>query len=270
VDFSVFCKWHENEVWLRKHSLVAVAGGNDGPSGIKDSGWAVKQEEIWRFANIIFSANQNNRSFWLADGGDKSSGAKKLGAPKPCLNGSDAHCLDDLFKPSQNGFCWIKADPTFEGLRQTLYEPKERVYIGQHSPARHDRSRVISEIAIGGCGTAAFRNVKISLNGGLVTIIGQKGSGKSALTDLLAYASGVNVSSDRRSFIFRAREYLTGTTVTLTWLDGHTSPATIGDKVERRPAIRYLSQSFVERLCSDDYAGTELTNEIERVHCCPS
>ena len=154
VDFAVFWKWYENEAWLRQHSLVCAAGGNDGPSGIKDSGWAAKQEEIWRSANIIFSANQNNRAFWLAAGGDKSDGAKKLGAPKPCFHGSDAHCLDDLFKPSPNGFCWIKGDPTFEGLRQTLYEPKERVYIGNHPPARHDASRVISEVAIGGrdCG----------------------------------------------------------------------------------------------------------------------
>lgn len=114
VDFSIFSDWYENEIWLKKNSLIAAAGGNDGPSGIKDSGWSVKQEEIWRFANVIFTANQNNRLFWLAEG-EKSEGAKKLGAPKPCFHGSDAHCLNDLFKPTTNGFCWIKADPTFEG-----------------------------------------------------------------------------------------------------------------------------------------------------------
>jgi ABC-type lipoprotein export system ATPase subunit len=265
IDFSVFCTWYEDEAWLQAHSLVAVAGGNDGPSGIKDSGWAVKQEEIWRLADIVLSANENNRSFWLAETGPKSEGARKLGAPKPCLHGSDAHCLEDLFKPSPNGFCWIKANPTFEGLRQTLYEPEERVYIGHHSPARHDTSRVISEIAVGSGGAAALRGLKVRLNGGLVTIIGQKGSGKSALTDLLAYAAGKDVSSDRRSFISRASEYVTGASVTLTWLDGHTSKAIVGQKIEPRPAVRYLSQSFVEKLCSDDYAGTELTNEIERV-----
>ena len=27
--------------------------------------------------------------------------------------------------------CWIKADPTFEGLKQIIYEPKDRVFIGQ-------------------------------------------------------------------------------------------------------------------------------------------
>lgn len=151
-----------------------------------------------------------------------------------------------------------------KGLRQTLYEP-ERVYIGNHAPARHDTSKVISEIAISSGGTDAFRNLKLGLNTGLVTIIGQKGSGKSALTDLLAYAAGRDQSTDQRSFISRALEYINDTTVTLTWLDGHTSKAVIGEKKQHRVAVRYLSQSFVEKLCSDDYAGTELTNEIERV-----
>lgn len=265
VDFSVFSDWYEKEAWLREHSLVAVAGGNDGPSGIKDSGWAVKQEEIWRFAHVVFSANQNNRKFWLAEEGEKVEDAKKLGAPKPCFHGSDAHCLDDLFKPTVPGFCWIKADPTFEGLRQTLYEPGERVYIGNYSPVRHDASRVISEIEIGAGGTKAFQNLKLGLNSGLVTIIGQKGSGKSALTDLLAYAAGRDASADPDSFISRAAEYLKGTSIKLTWFDGHTSSAAIGDEKERRADVRYLSQSFVEKLCSDDYAGAELTNEIERV-----
>lgn len=263
VDFSDFYEWLQGETWLREHSLVAAAGGNDGPSGIKDSGWAAKQEEIWRMANIVFSANENNRAFWLAEDGPKSEGARKLGAPKPCLHGSDSHCLADLFRPSPSGFCWIKAAPTFEGLRQTLYEPKERVHIGHHPPARHDASKVISEIVTGG--TAALSGLKVDLNPGLVTIIGQKGSGKSALTDLVAYAGGRDVGSDRGSFIARAAEYLNGTNVTLKWLDGHTSRAEIGDKVERPAAVRYLSQSFVEKLCSEDYAGTELTTEIERV-----
>lgn len=73
------------------------------------------------------------------------------------------------------------------------------------------------------------------------------------------------MSSDRRSFIARASEYVTGTKITLTWLDGQKTPATLGDRVDRPHLIRYLSQSFVEKLCSDDYAGTDLTREIERV-----
>jgi len=265
VDPTVFNKWFENERWLAENSIVVVSGGNDGPSGLKEEGWAAVQEEIWRFANAIFSGNLKNREFWLAEDLDNDNGARKLGAPKPCLHGSDAHCLGDLFKPDGDRFCWIKGDPTFEGLRQVLYEPKERVHIGKQPPVHHDRSRVISKIAITGGSTDAFKDVLVELNYGLVAIIGQKGSGKSALADLLAYAGGVDASDEKQSFLNRAEEYLDGTTITLEWLDGHKTKASPGDDLAREQVVRYLSQSFVERLCSDDYAGSELTGEIEDV-----
>jgi ABC-type lipoprotein export system ATPase subunit len=265
VDFTAFSGWYEKETWLNKNSLIAVAGGNDGPSGLKESGWAATQEEIWRFASIIFSGNPNNRTFWLAEDPESREGAIKLGAPKPCINGCDAHSMQTLFKPAMDRYCWIKADPTFEGLRQILYEPDERVHVGKQSPNRHDKSRVISQVSISGGTADAFKSLVLPLNSGLVTIIGQKGSGKSALTDLIAFAGGVDVTSDRKSFLNRASGFLANTSIELKWMDGKTTKAIVGDGAKREQAIRYLSQSFVEKLCSDDYAGTELTTEIENV-----
>ena len=129
VEFPSFREWFKAELWLREHSLVAVAAGNDGPSGLKESGWTAVQEEIWRFADIILSANPQNRLFWLCQDAAKKEGAKKLGAPKPCVSSSDAHAMASLFNPAENRFCWVKADATFEGLRAIVYEPDERVYI---------------------------------------------------------------------------------------------------------------------------------------------
>jgi len=53
---------------------------------------------------------------------------------KPCVWGSDAHSFDRLFEPDQNRYTWIKADPTFEGLKQIIYEPEERVRIQENNP----------------------------------------------------------------------------------------------------------------------------------------
>src|SRR5439155_24999949 len=70
---------------------------------------------------------------------------------KPCLHGSDAHELKGVGHPcikrgnaghdcaGSDQSCelrntWIKADPTFEGLKQLLYEPSERVVIQQGDP----------------------------------------------------------------------------------------------------------------------------------------
>ena len=181
IEFTQFRDWWQSENWLSGNSLVAVSAGSDGPSGVKDDGWAAIQEEIWRFAQIIFSGNPSSRSFWVGNDQETADKALRLGGPKPCLHGSDAHCLEKLFAPDLQRYCWIKADPTFEGLRQTLYEPEERVYIGQESPKYYDSSRVLSSLQVRDGLFPAFQTEAIELNPGLVAIIGPKGSGKSAL-----------------------------------------------------------------------------------------
>jgi predicted ATPase len=265
VDFAVFASWLASETWLQQNALVAVSGGNDGPSGIKDGGFVASQEEIWRSAQIILTANENNRNFWLCKDASKRAGALKLGAPKPCISSSDAHSLATLFRPAEDRFCWIKADPTFEGLKSILYEPEERVYLGKFSPVQHDVSRVISRATISGSSTSGIETVSIPLNSGLISIIGPKGSGKSALADYIAFAGGANVLGEKRSFLNRAKQFVKGTTIELTWGDAASTSAVVGSESPDREMVRYLSQSFVEQLCSEDYAGVSLAEEIEKV-----
>ena len=93
IDFSTFHGWFKKEDWLLRNSLIAISAGEDGPSGLKDDGWAAVREELWRFAQIVFSGNPQNREFWLANEHSMEADAIKLGAPKPCVHGSDAHGL---------------------------------------------------------------------------------------------------------------------------------------------------------------------------------
>ena len=53
--------------------------------------------------------------------------------------------------------------------------------------------------------------------------------------------------------------------VELKWADGTVSQARIGQDRSEKHGVRFLSQRFVERLCSDDHIGTELVSEIEAV-----
>jgi ABC-type lipoprotein export system ATPase subunit len=265
IDFSEFQDWLRKEHWLSNNSLVAISAGEDGPSGLKEDGWAAKREELWRFAHIVFTGNPQNREFWLAENASNSDSARKMGAPKPCIHGSDAHSLATLFKPGQTRYCWIKANTTFEGLRQTLYEPDERVYIGQQPPTFHDMTRVIAKVEVSGGQVPAFQKDPIPLNSGLVAIIGPKGSGKSALADLIAFAANSFPEKDKTTFLYRAGEYIDWTKIALTWADSKQTTATIGGDQKAEKLVRYLSQSFVERLCSEDYAGTDLAKEIEGV-----
>jgi len=110
-----------------------------------------------------------------------------------------------------------------------------------------------------------FDDVEISLNSSLVSIIGQKGSGKSALAELIAYAAGSWVTDEAGSFLRRAGNRIQDLNVELQWADGRTSRARIGDEQSDDQDIRYLSQKFVERLCADDHIGAELAREIEAV-----
>jgi ABC-type Mn2+/Zn2+ transport system ATPase subunit/uncharacterized membrane-anchored protein YhcB (DUF1043 family) len=110
---------------------------------------------------------------------------------KPCIWGSDAHSFDRLFEPDQNRYTWIKADPTFEGLKQIIYEPEERVRIQEDNPQddylKHYFSKVIiKETNIFNGSEVKFKQNEIELNPNLVAIIGGRGTGKSLLLDAIA------------------------------------------------------------------------------------
>lgn len=266
VDFTAFRAWFDNEPWLKQQSIVAVSAGDDGLSGfLKQGGWAAHREEITRFSHLLFCGRPGEREFWLGHGDEEDrKTVNHLGGPRPCAHGSDAHSIDKLFKPDLDRFCWIKADPTFEGLRQVLYEPADRVYIGPTAPVYHDEARTIRSIRLSKSG-GWFDDVEIPLNAGLVSIIGQKGSGKSALAEVAAHTAGAWQTEEPGSFIRRAGAHLADLGVTLVWTDGHTTDRRLGDGQTDAREVRYLSQKFVERLCAEDHVGGELVREIENV-----
>ena len=213
----------------------------------------------------MFSGRPGEREFWLGQGTEEDRNTvRRLGGPRPCLHGSDAHEIATLFRPDQDRFCFIKADPTFEGLRQVHYEPAGRVHIGPTPPLYHDDARVIRSITLARS-DGWFEDVEIPLNAGLVSVIGQKGSGKSALAEVAAYAAGSWETEEPSSFIKRAGGHLQDLLVTLNWANGERTEVRLGDDQSGDREVRYLSQKFVERLCSEDHVGTELVREIEAV-----
>lgn len=266
IEFDAFKTWLKDEGWLRRNSVVAIAAGsNDGASGIQhDDGFRAFREELYRFSDMIFSGKPADREYWLGRSHDGQA-VNVYGSAKPCIHGSDAHELAKLFKPDHNRFCWIKADLTFEGFRQAIYEPEDRVWIGEEPPALHDRSRTLAAVKLSD--SDWFQTVAYSLNPGLVAIIGQKGMGKSAINDLVAYAAGSWQDADKDSFIDRARPHIKGTSVCLVWGDGRETTVAVAAKgaASDKNEVRYLSQKFVERLCADHAANGELTKEIEAV-----
>ncbi|UFW40513.1 ATP-binding protein [Bradyrhizobium sp. WSM471] len=254
--------------WAQSNILIAVAGNADGTSGVKEASDNVLRREMEKAAHAIFAGSLKQRDFWLGYGAASLDELRRdYNGPKPCLWGSDAHSLDRVGKPDESRFCWIKGQPTFDALLQACIDP-ERAYVGEVPPSPAMESQVIDEVHIANAPWAI--TPRIPLNSGLVAIIGARGAGKTALADIIATGCGSYVpSSERPSFLARAHEYLSGATVSLNWRGQQGPTRSLLDfpidlSADAHPRARYLSQQFVEDLCSIE-GMPSLIREIERV-----
>jgi hypothetical protein len=191
---------------------------------------------------------------------------------KPCLHGSDAHRIENVTEPALERYCWLYGDLSFETIRQAVIEPEHRVFIGQSPPPEPMVSEIIRGLTIRSAPWAA--TPVQHFNSGLVTIIGARGSGKTALMDLLAAGAGAfSTSPSESSFLQRASKpvnLLGDAEVNLDWGDDTSCSAQLSavtrGYIDNKPRfVRYLSQQFVEQLCSSAGLATELRHEMERV-----
>ena len=262
--------------WAQTNILVAVAGGaNDGTSGVREAADQTLRREIESFADVIFASSQAQRDFWL---GERDLNPEEIrtryGGLKPCLHGSDAHMLDDVAMPFGDRFSWIKGELEFDSLRQACIDPRGRSYVGAEPPFLATPSQVISEIEV--IDSPWMQTPVIPLNAGLVAIIGARGSGKTALADVIA-AGGDSISEEawagveaaNPSFLVRAQSLLADGKVKITWAAGDPITRCLNGSDANGPMsyarVQYLSQQFVEELCSSSGMTDELLREIERV-----
>ena len=276
VNFDQLRKVIEESDWAKKNILIAVAGGTgDGTSGVRQAADATVRQEIEKFAHIIFSSSPAQREFWI---GQRNATIEDLRARydgcKPCLHGSDAHDQQSVGQPADNRFSWIKGDLVFDALRQACIDPEGRAFVGEQPPHSAMPSQVISHVKIENADWAI--TPEIALNPGLVAIIGARGSGKTALADVIAAGCDAITpagweadESISPSFLARARRLIGNATTTLSWGGGATvTRALDGSDADGHlsfPRARYLSQQFVEELCSAKGVSDGLVEEIERV-----
>ncbi len=276
VNLDQLRKVIDESEWAKNNILIAVAGGaGDGTSGVRQAADVTVRQEIEKFAHIIFSSSPAQREFWI---GQRSVSTEELRSRydgcKPCLHGSDSHDQKSVGQAVDNRFSWIKGALEFDALRQACIDPEGRAYVGEQPPRSAMPSQVISHVRIEDAGWATTPD--IPLNPGLVAIIGARGSGKTALADLIAAGcdaiTPVGWDADENispSFLARARKLIGDATTTLTWGGGVTvTRALDGSDANDHMSFsraRYLSQQFVEDLCSAKGVSDGLVDEIERV-----
>jgi len=276
VSFASLRTAFKANAWASENILIAVAGAEgDGTSGLRQAADKTIREEIEKFAHVIFASSPAQREFWL---GKRAVTVQQLkeryDGCKPCLHGSDAHSLETIGKPVGDRYCWVKGDVQFDSLRQACIEPDGRAFVGVAPPNAATPSQVVSEIQIQDA--PWFTTSTLPLNPGLVAIIGARGSGKTALADMIAAGCDAvheGIWEDELaispSFLARARSLVGNGIVRLSWGGGET----VSRRLDGRdiddglsfPRARYLSQQFVEELCSSKGASEGLIGEIERV-----
>lgn len=197
---------------------------------------------------------------------------------KPMILCSDNH---DPRKYELKENLWIKSDLTFEGLVQCVYQPSERVYVGV-KPPKIDRidqnnSNYIDKITIKQIRTPKNANEKwfdvdLKLNPGLITIIGNKGSGKSALSDIIALGcNSKNMSEasflNESRFMKKPKNLADDYSLDVVWKDNNIDHRdTLATEVDQEYTIenaQYLPQKFIEKICND--LDNEFQNEINKV-----
>jgi energy-coupling factor transporter ATP-binding protein EcfA2 len=177
---------------LVDHVMVLVPANNNGiraASGMQRR--AAIADEIDKFAHAILGSPANVEWFLKSD---RYEDKTQKSPPKPVFSGSDAHSFDDLdawlgksvkSTSHMKNVTWIKADPSYEGLLQTLAEPRERVRIQTGQPDRKQPYHYISKVSFEG--STVFPS-EILLNANMCSIIGSRSSGKSALLAHIAHA----------------------------------------------------------------------------------
>ncbi|WP_369810899.1 TrlF family AAA-like ATPase [Marinobacter salarius] len=277
VNFQQLREVYAQSSWAQQNILIGVAGGaSDGTSGVREAADQTIRREIEGFAHVIFASSEAQREFWLGLKPSMSADEvrKIYGGLKPCLHGSDAHDLKSVASPFGDRFSWIKGGLEFDSLRQACIDPSGRAHVGREPPASATPSQVISEVEV--LDASWITTPTIPLNPGLVAIIGARGSGKTALADMIA--AGCDSIPDEAwnadewanpSFLVRARSLVGGARVKVNWAAGEPEARALDGSDANGPfsyeRVRYLSQQFVEELCSSDGLTDGLLREIERV-----
>ncbi|WP_188043155.1 TrlF family AAA-like ATPase [Changpingibacter yushuensis] len=239
----------------QEHLLVVASAKGD---GIRAGGSGIKRknlisDEIDKYCDAFFS-NAGSRQYFLDR--DRLEGDDKV-VPKPVFDGCDSHSFEDLQRDlgqahaadgRHRGITWVKADPSFSGLLQTLIEPADRVLIDSVRPDQKAPYRVISKVRFSG--TQDFPD-ELTFNQNLCSLIGSRSSGKSALLAHIAHAvdpeSTITIQADAQNLKDRSEA---GPAAGFTWDDVATTKCEVewasGDGTTGKTI--YIPQNSLYRL----------------------
>lgn len=254
---SIFKKDKE----LRENTIIVVANGKDGVSGLRDhknlkddnnkSLLETTIESIFQFSDAIFSSSKSDRNYFSGQGTDSINEViRKNKTLMPCYHGCDAHNNKKIFHPDEERYCWIKSDPTFNGLKQTLYEPTERVLIQPNRPEGKTGYQVIDKITFD---HKNIQNEEIKLNSGLNCIIGGRSTGKSILLSAITKKLKTEVEAKEENPDYNKLVEDIAHSIQIFWKDGF-------ENYERE--IEFFNQGYMVQYSRDSNKFDGLVKDI--------
>jgi len=256
-------------IWLPYDEYGGI-GGIDPNS----DGWI--KEDFIKKSHILGSSNQNQIDFFLWKPKPKTDGSPKFTQEqfekwfeykKSCIKGSDSHSenypigkLKDSNSNPIEKFCWIKANPTFEGLRQIVYEPEDRVKIQELKPEEKGTYRMINKVKFI---DDSFIPDEILINQNLTTIIGGKSTGKSILLRNIAQTIDPVEVSKRLEEVDLPEYKEQVSDFNVIWKDKQENKKNEDNGVNKK--IIYIPQSYLNRLVDKKEDKTSIDDIIKNV-----
>ncbi|PZM80385.1 MAG: ABC transporter [Candidatus Melainabacteria bacterium] len=259
-----------------ENKFITAVGKGEWNSMLWTQQSAATKRDLVNSVTLVFTALENHK--------DYSVQRKKLSdalVNDYLVDCSDAHHLSTAIQKDRIGNCftWVKADPTFRGLVHATQEFETRFFVGQSPESiarvRNNATKYINKVTIVKEGTSSVGETwfdsDLVLNSGMVSIIGNKGAGKSALADCIALAGGSK--SDSFSFL-NERKFRKGKNnvakyfrVTLDWHNGLQTSSLLSDDPElaSMELVKYVPQNFLEEICNDIKGTVKFESELKSV-----
>ena len=227
------------------------------------------RKHLLQMSHAIFSSENGTRDFGLGNKHRiKKDFIKEFKSLKPCMWGCDSHSFEERFlEPDKNSngktnYCWIKSELTWDGLKQIIYEPEDRIRIQENCPEPQKSIYTIDKFYIKNTDinpSLSINETELNLNHNLVAIIGGRGSGKTAILDLIAscYKEGNKLERISNSFYYRLYCKEKGNNVIpvkMTCVSQDSVEKNVGEdkKYLELADIIYLTQKHFEEFSGDD------------------
>jgi ABC-type lipoprotein export system ATPase subunit len=243
------------------------------------NGSIADKKTIINKSDIIFISAENKRNY------DKNKEElKKSEVNDKLFDCSDAHYFSNSEEKDRIGNCstWIKAYPSFLGLKRSIKYFEQRIFVGNKPQLvknlNSKPSHYIDNVKITKNNDSEavdkWFDVNLPLNPGLVSIIGNKGSGKSAFSEIIGLLGDSKLKNDF-SFLTKDRFYSPSDNLgkkfdaEIKWRDGSIDKYNLFNEAEvaEKNKLRIIPQKYLDSICTElkKSEKTDFDKELESI-----